>query len=85
MKKISKTNRTKIQYLSVAEKLYMVTDINFKNLTLEASECDMQICEVPDEEVFQVEDFKEFQITLRNWHGKVIEFDEWKKTRNIVL
>lgn len=65
------------------DKLYKVTDINFSDLTLEASECDLLISDVPDGELFQVEDFKEFNIKLHNWTGKVIDFAEFIKNRKV--
>lgn len=65
------------------DKLYKVTEINFSNLTLEASECDLLISDVADGEVFNVEDFKEFHIKLHNWTGKVIDFSEFIKNRKV--
>lgn len=83
MKKI--LNNTKIKYLLVADsKLYKVTDIDFSNLTLSASECDMQISDVPTEEIFRLEDFKEFHVKLHNWHGNVVNFADFLKNRNLV-
>ncbi|MBQ4523783.1 MAG: hypothetical protein IJA10_12645 [Lachnospiraceae bacterium] len=63
------------------DKLYKVADINFSDLTLSASECDMQISDVPTEEIFRLEDFKEFRVTLRNWKGNVVNFAEFIKNR----
>lgn len=79
LKRILERNRTRIQYLSVADKIYKVTDIDFSNLTLSASECDVQICDVPDGELFKVEDFKEFRVKLHNWQGNVVNLADWKK------
>lgn len=63
------------------DKLYKVTDIDFSNLTLSASECDMQISDVPDGKLFKVEDFKEFHVKLHNWHGNIVDFVEYVKNR----
>lgn len=60
-------------------KIYKVTDIDFWNLTVEAVECDLDVSDVPEEEVFDVEDFREFKVTLRNGGGKVVDFGEWVK------
>lgn len=54
-------NETKIKYLLVLDKLYEVTDINFSDLTLEANETDLLVFDVPNGEIFRVEDFKEFK------------------------
>lgn len=60
-------NDTRIKYLSVAgSKIYKVTDIDFWNLTIKAIECDLNVCDVPEEEVFDVGDFGEFRVNLCN-------------------
>lgn len=69
----------------VGSKLYEVTNIDFWNLTIEAVECDLDVSDVPEEEVFHLEDFSEFKITLRNGRGKVVDFEEYvKRNRNDV-
>ena len=40
----------------------------------------MSASDVPEEELFQLEDFEEFKITLRNKGGKVVNFAEWVKS-----
>lgn len=67
----------------VVDKLYKVTDIDFPNLTLSASECDMKILDVPDGELFKVDDFKEFHIKLRNWHGNITDFKTYVENRKM--
>lgn len=60
-------NISKIKYISVADsKIYKVKDIDFCNLTIEASETDLAIEDVPEREVFPVEEFGEFRIRLCN-------------------
>ena len=59
-------NDTKIQYISVADKIYKVTDIDFCNLTIEATETDLSIADVPENEVFLVEEFDEYRVRLIN-------------------
>lgn len=68
MQRIIKINNdTKIQYISVADsKIYKVTDIDFRNLTIEASETDLSIADVLESEVFPVEELGEFGIRLCN-------------------
>ena len=81
MKKI--LNNTKIKYLLVCDKFYKVTDINFSDLTLEATETDSTVPDVPAEEIFRLEDFKEFRVTLRNWQGKVVNFADYVENRKL--
>ena len=57
-------NDTKIQYISVANKIYKVKDIDFHNLTIEATETELSIADVPENEVFPVEEFGEFRVRL---------------------
>lgn len=60
-------NISKIQYISVANsKIYKVTDIDFHNLIIEATETDLVISDVPENEVFPVEEFGEFRVRLIN-------------------
>lgn len=60
-------NNTKIKYISVADtKIYKVTDIDFCNLTIEASETDLSIADVPENEVFPIEELGEFRVRLCN-------------------
>ena len=75
-------NETKIKYLTAADRIYKVTDINFSNLTLEASETDLLASDVPAEELFDVMDFKDFRVRLRNRKGNLIDFAEFMKSRN---
>ena len=66
LRRIQTINNTKIQYLSVADKIYKVTAIDFHNLTIEAARTDLSIADVPENEVFPVEGFGEFRIRLTN-------------------
>ncbi len=60
-------NDTKIQYLSVADtKIYRVTNIDFRNLAIEAIQADLSIEDVPQNEVFPIEEFGEFRVRLIN-------------------
>ena len=77
-------NNTKIQYLSVADtKIYKVTDIDFRNLTIEASETDLSIADVPESEVFDISDFKDFRVSLKNRNvGNIVEFPKRKNVNS---
>lgn len=50
----------------VDTKIYKVTDIDFCNLTIEASETDLSIADVPGSEVFPIEELSEFRVRLIN-------------------
>lgn len=72
---------TKIKYIKVLDKLYEVEKISFFNFSVQAKETEKTIDDVPAEEVFDLTDFKDFKITLRNWHGNVVDFMEYMKNR----
>lgn len=44
-------NDTKIQYLSISDKLYKVTNIDFSHFTLEAEETGLSANDVPEGEL----------------------------------
>lgn len=76
-------SETKIKYLLVVDKIYEVTSINWLHFALEARETDLRVTDVPDSEVFQIEDFSDFKVRLVNGSGvaKIIDFEEWKERR----
>lgn len=45
---------------------------------------DMDIADLPGEEVFSISDFKDYHVILRNWTGKVINFEEYVRKRKSV-
>lgn len=82
LRRIQTINDTKIQYISVADlKIYKVTEIDFCNLTIEAIETDLSIGDIPENEVFPINELGEFRIRLHNggWMGTVVDFMEWVK------
>jgi len=83
LRRIQTINNTKIQYLSVADKIYKVTAIDFHNLTIEAARTDLSIADVPENEVFPIEEFGEFRVRLCNdgRMGAIVDFAEWIKDR----
>lgn len=58
----------------MADKIYKVTNTDFTNLILEGSETDLVAADVPADELFSLEDFKEFKVRLRNWKGNIVKF-----------
>lgn len=58
----------------MADKIYKVTNTDFNNLIIEASETDLVAANIPAEELFSLEDFKEFRVILRNWKGNIVKF-----------
>ena len=79
-----KINETRIKYILVVDKLYEVEKISFFDFSVQAKETDKTIDDVPAEEVFELTDLKEFNITLRNWHGNVVDFVDYVKNRKMM-
>lgn len=63
-------------------KLYEVTDIDFWDLTIEARETGLDVCDVPEGEIFDITDFKDFHVTLHNGHGNLVNFEEWVRRKS---
>lgn len=61
----------------MANKLYAVSKISFYNFTVSANETDMTIDDVPQSEVFEITDFKDFHVRLHNWSGNVVDLMEY--------
>lgn len=83
--RISAINKTRIKYLLVADKIYEVTSINWLHFTLEARETNLKVTDVPDSEVFSIENFTDFKVRLVNGSdvAKIIDFEEWKESRGV--
>ena len=70
-------NNTKIKYIKInnSDRLYRVEKISFYDFSIKALETDLKLCDVPEEEVFDISDLKEFRVTLKNKGvGKIVEF-----------
>ena len=83
LRRISTINETRIKYIRVLDKLYEVETISFYYFTVTAKETDKTISDVPEKEVFDITDLKEFKVTLHNWHGNVVDFMEYVKNRKL--
>lgn len=75
-------NNSKIKYIKIFDKFYKVKDISFSDLTVQAAETDYFITDIPENEVFDISELKEFKITLINKMGQaeVIDFVKWKRS-----
>ena len=79
--RIQAINQTKIRYILIADKTYKITDINFADLTIEAYETNMNAGDIPESEIFMVNELSGFGIKLHNQRGKaeVVDYGEWVK------
>lgn len=63
----------------VADRIYKVNILDFRNMSIEATETDLSVCDVSGNEIFSTQEFREFRIKLINGNrkGNVIDFVEW--------
>lgn len=60
-------NTSKIKYVIINNKLYLVKAISFYHMTMTLVPCDTPIDDVPKDEVFPVEECRrDFKITIEN-------------------
>lgn len=77
-------NDTKIKYLHVCDKLYQITDISFFNFTIRAVESLSSAASIPEDEVWDIEEFKNYKITLVNNGGKaeIVDLNAYKSRKS---
>ena len=61
-------NDTKIKYIKIdgTDKLYKVEKISFYDFSIKAVETDLKVGDVAENEIFPVEEFQDFKVTLKN-------------------
>lgn len=77
MKEAQTINDTKIKYIKIdgADKKYIVEKISFYDFSIKALETDLKVGDVAEDEIFPIENFKEFRVTLKNGNvDNVVEF-----------
>ena len=81
------SNNTKIKYLKVHDKIYEIIDISFFYFHIEASETNIMVGDVPADEVWDIEEFKNYKIKLINNGGQaeIVDFEKWKSKNKQVV
>ena len=77
LRRTQKINGTKIKYIKIGDtdKLYKVGKISFYDFSIKAVKADLKIADVPENEVFDISEFKDFRVTLKNMGmGNIVEF-----------
>lgn len=69
-------NDTKIKYIKIGtDKLYKVENISFYDFSIKAVETDLKIGDVAENEIFDISEFRDFMVTLKNKGvGNIVEF-----------
>ncbi len=77
---VTKINNTKIKYLKVEDKLYEVTKISFFSMKIEAVQTNLAVDDVPGDELWNLEEFRNYKVKLVNGSGgmaEILEFSDW--------
>lgn len=76
-------NITKIKYIKLRDKIYQVNRISFFTMSAEASETNLIVSKVPEDEVFDISDFRDFKVKLinRDPAAEIIDLEEYKSRR----
>lgn len=72
-------NNTKIKYLKVIDKIYEIKKISFFYMKIEATETNLTVDDVPEYELWDVGEFKNYKVKLINGSGKaeIVDFSDW--------
>ena len=78
-------NNTNIKYIKISDKIYQITDISFFYMSVEATETNLALVDLPEDEVFDFEFFKNYKVKLVNNAGnaKIIDFAAWKSRNKV--
>lgn len=80
---VTKINNTKIRYLQVEDKLYEVTKISFFSTKIEAVQTNLAVDDVPGDELWNLEEFRNYKVKLINGSGKaeIVDFEKFRNNR----
>lgn len=68
--------------MQVEDKLYEITKISFFSMTVEASETDLAVDDVCEDEVWGMTEFRNYKVKLTNGSGVMGEIVDFEKFRN---
>ena len=76
-------NNTKIKYLQVENQIYEIKKISFFYMTIEGVETDLTVDDVCEDELWDLEEFKNYRVKLINGSGKaeIVDFEKYRKKR----
>lgn len=68
-----------MKYLKVIDKVYEIKKISFFYMTIEGVETDLTVDDVPEDETWDLEEFKNYKVKLVNGSGKaeIVDFSDW--------
>lgn len=76
-------NTTKIKHLNVLGRIYKVTRVSFFYMLIEATETNLSVFDVPESELWDVEQFKTYTVRLINNGGaaEIVDFKAYKSKK----
>lgn len=74
-----------MKYLSVENRIYEITRISFFYMSIEAAQTNLTMNDVPENETWDISEFKNYKVKLINNGGQaeVIDFEEWLGNYNL--
>ena len=79
------SNNTKIKYLKLPEnKIYEIIDISLLHMEIRAVESPLSAASIPEYEIWDISEFKNYKITLINnaGHAEIVDFEEYKSQKS---
>ena len=80
-------NDTKIKYIKISniDRIYKVEKISFYDFSIKAVETDLKVGDVPENEIWDISQFKDFRVMLKNGNvDNVVEFvRKWNVNVNL--
>ena len=70
IRRIQVINNTKIKYLKIENQIYEIKKISFFYMKIEATETNLTVDDVPEDELWDVGEFKNYKVKLINGSGK---------------
>lgn len=82
----TKINYTKIKYLKVNDKIYEIVKISFFYMEIEAIQTNFTVDDVPEDELWDLDEFRNYKVKLINngGMGEIVDFEEFKKGKKTV-
>lgn len=74
-------NDTKMKYLSVENRIYEITRISFFYMSIEAAQTNLTMNDVPENETWDISEFKNYKVKLINNGGQaeIVDFAKLKE------
>lgn len=72
-------NNTIVKYINIANKIYEVTKLSFFYMMIEAVETKLTATDIPEDELWDISEFRNYHIKLINngGHAEIIDFVKW--------